>query len=186
MNDEKKPALNYHVVRFEELQPARSNPADTLLPRYRRERFSVIGRADERGADEPGVGVAANVNFGFIRCAPGTGNCSHKHPNWEIFIPMSGRWKLVLEGGELDSPGEVMLDAWDVILVPPDTYHEATNVSDAEACLLSLNPGKRGAAYSIHPSVIEELKLLAPHAAEAAQRAVDVVMQSRGPGGPLV
>jgi quercetin dioxygenase-like cupin family protein len=178
MNTDNKPAKDCHVIRFHELQPLRSNPADTVLPRYRRERFSVIGRADERRADEPGAGVAANVNFGIIRCAPGAGNCSHKHPNWEIFIPLSGRWKLVLEGGELDAPGELMLDAWDVILVPPETYHEATNVSDAEACLLSLNPGKKGAAYTLHPSVIEELRVLAPEAVDAAQRALDLVTKS--------
>src|ERR1700722_1776047 len=95
----------YHVVRFDELQPLTKNPADTFLPRYRRERFSVVGRADERRAGEPGISIDAAVNFGFIRCAPGTGNCSHKHPNWEIFIPLSGRWRLVLEGGPLEGRG---------------------------------------------------------------------------------
>jgi hypothetical protein len=171
-------AEKYQLIRFDELQALRSNPADTLLPRYQRERFSVIGRADERRPGEPGANISANINFGFIRCAPGTGNCSHMHPNWEIFIPMSGRWKLVVEGGELDEPGELVLDAWDVILVPPNTYHEATNVSDSEASLLSLNPGKKGAAYTLHPSVIEELRAFSPAAGEAAQRALDLVTKA--------
>jgi oxalate decarboxylase/phosphoglucose isomerase-like protein (cupin superfamily) len=164
----------YHVVRFDELQPLTKNPADTFLPRYRRERFSVVGRADERRAGEPGISIDATVNFGFIRCAPGTGNCSHKHPNWEIFIPMSGRWRLVLEGGPLEGRGELFLEAWDLILVPPDTFHEATNVGVAEACMLSLNPGKKGAAYTLHPDVIEELRSLGPEIEAAARHAVDI------------
>jgi oxalate decarboxylase/phosphoglucose isomerase-like protein (cupin superfamily) len=164
----------YHLVRFDQLQPLTKNPADTFLPRYRRERFSVVGRADERRAGEPGISIDAAVNFGFIRCAPGTGNCSHKHPNWEIFIPLSGRWRLVLEGGPLEGRGELFLEPWDLILVPPDTFHEATNVGAAEACMLSLNPGKKGAAYTLHPEVIEELRSLGPEIEAAARHAVDI------------
>jgi hypothetical protein len=162
------------VIRFAELSPLRSSPPDILLPRYRRERFSVIGRANERRPEEAGVAVDAKINFGYIRCAAGTGNCSHKHPNWEIFIPMSGRWRLVLEGGVLDERAELILEPWDVIVIPGDTFHEATNISAAEACLLSLNPGSQGASYALHPAVIEELRQLSPEAAHAAERALDV------------
>lgn len=172
-----EPWVKTHVIRFDELTALRSGPPDVLLPRYRRERFSVIGRANERRPDEAGAAVHANVNFGYIRCAPGTGNCSHKHPNWEIFIPMSGSWRLTLEGGPLEKPGELLLEPWDVIVIPGDTFHEATNVSDSEACLLSLNPGKKGASYALHPSVIEELRKFSPEAARAAERAMDVPRQ---------
>jgi oxalate decarboxylase/phosphoglucose isomerase-like protein (cupin superfamily) len=174
MNSTEKPWAKTHVIRFAELSPLRSSPPDVLLARYRRERFSVIGRANERRREEPGVAVNANVNFGYIRCASGTGNCSHQHPNWEIFIPMSGRWRLVLEGGELDARGELTLEPWDVIVIPGGTFHEATNISDAEACLLSLNPGSKGASYALHPQVIEELRRFSPDAARAAEQTLDV------------
>jgi quercetin dioxygenase-like cupin family protein len=178
VTDRSERSLPFHVIRFDALRPLRANPADTLLSRYRRERFSVIGRADERAPGEPGTEVAANLNFGFIRCAPGCGNCSHRHPNWEIFIPMSGRWELSLEGGSLGEPGDLLLDAWDVIVIPPNTYHAATNVSDREACLMSLNPGRKGAPYVLHPSVIEELSAFSAQAGEAARRGLDMLAKS--------
>jgi hypothetical protein len=165
------------VIRFSDLKPLPSSPADVALERYQRQRLSVIGRVDERRAGDPGTGVTANLNFGYIRCAPNRGNSSHSHPNWEIFMPMSGRWRLVLEGGELDAPCELMLEQWDVIVIPPDTFHEATNVSDAEACLLSLNPGRKGAGYTVHPSVIEALRAVAPAAANAAALGQDIPWQ---------
>jgi len=171
---EVEPWLKTQVIRFSELRPLPTSPADVVLSRYQRDRLSVIGRVDERRTDDPGTAVTANINFGYIRCAPGRGNSSHMHPNWEIFIPMSGRWKLVLEGGELDTPCELMLEPWDVIVVPPGTFHEATNVSSADACLLSLNPGRKGAAYTVHPSVIEALRAVAPDAADAAVRGSDI------------
>lgn len=172
-----EPWAKTHVVRFGELSSLRSSPPDVVLPRYQRERFSVIGRANERRPEEPGVAVGANVNFGYIRCAAGKGNCSHKHPNWEIFIPMSGLWRLVLEGGVLDERCELMLGPWDVIVVPGNTFHEATNVGSGDACLLSLNPGSKGASYALHPSVIEELRRFSPEAARAAEQALDVEVQ---------
>ena len=177
--DQSESSSEFQVIRFDDLAPLRANPADTLLPRYRRERFSVIGRADERAPGSPGADVRANINFGFIRCAPGCGNCSHKHPNWEIFIPMSGRWELVLEGGQLSEPGKLILEKWDVIVIPADTFHAATNVSGSEACLLSLNPGRKGAGYTLHPDVIDELRVFSPEAGEAAQRALDVVAEPK-------
>lgn len=175
MTELSEPAPRFDVIRFAGLRPLRVNPADTVLHRYRRERFSVIGRADERVPGEPGTAVEANVNCGFIRCAPGCGNCSHRHPNWEIFIPISGRWRLSLEGGSLGEPGDLVLDAWDVIVVPPNTYHAATNVSDREACLLSLNPGRKGAPYVLHPAVIEQLSAFSAETAEAARRGMDMM-----------
>jgi quercetin dioxygenase-like cupin family protein len=169
-----EPWAKTHVIRFDELSALRSGPPDVLLPRYQRERFSVIGRANERQPDEPGVAVNANVNFGYIRCEPGTGNCSHKHPNWEIFIPMSGLWRLTIEGGPLEQRGELLLEPWDVIILPGDTFHEATNVSESVACLLSLNPGSKGASYALHPTVIDELRMFSPEAARAVERTIDV------------
>jgi hypothetical protein len=178
MKSSVQPWLKSHVIRFAELHPLRASPADIVLDRYKRERFSVLGRANERNPDEPGTRVGVNVNFGYIRCAPGTGNCSHKHPNWEIFMPMSGRWRMTLEGGVLAGRHELTLGQWDVIVIPGDTFHEATNVSDAEACLLSLNPGHKGAPYTVHPSVIEELRRISAEAAAAAERGVDIAVST--------
>jgi mannose-6-phosphate isomerase-like protein (cupin superfamily) len=162
------------VVRFSELEPLKKHPADTRLERYRRERFSVIGRANERAPGAAGAAVGADVNFGYMKCAPGKGNCSHHHPQWEIFIPLTGRWRLVIEGGELEGRQTLELGRWDMIIVPPETFHEATNISDEDGWLMSINPGVKGAPYTIHPEVIEALRQLSENVGEAAREGVDV------------
>lgn len=162
------------VVRFKELEPLRKHPADTRLERYRRERYSVIGRADERRADAPGAAAGVEVNFGYMKCAPGKGNCSHHHPQWEIFVPLSGRWRIVIEGGEAEGRQTLELESWDMIIVPPDTFHEATNISDADAWIMSINPGVKGAPYTIHPEVIAQLRQLSETAVAAALAGADI------------
>lgn len=162
------------VVRFKELEPLRKHPADTRLERYRRERYSVIGRPDERAPGTPGAIAGVEVNFGYMVCTPGKGNCSHHHPQWEIFIPLTGRWRLVLEGGELEGRQTLELGRWDMIIVPPDTFHEATNISDEDGWMMSINPGVKGAPYTIHPEVVEELRRFAESAGAAAREGVDI------------
>lgn len=162
------------VVRFKELEPLKKHPADTRLPRYRRERYSVIGRPAERPAGAPGADADLGINFGYMSCAPGKGNCSHHHPQWEIFIPLTGRWRLVLEGGALEGRQSLELDPWDMIIVPPEIFHEATNISDEQGWLMSINPGAKGAPYTIHPDVIEELRRSAEGVGEAAREGVDI------------
>ena len=161
------------VVRFKELEPLRKHPADTRLERYKRERYSVIGRPDERPAGAP-AGPAIDVNFGYMKCGPGKGNCSHHHPQWEIFIPLSGRWKLVVEGGELERRETLTLDRWDMIILPPNTFHEATNISDEDGWMMSINPGVKGAPYTIHPEVIEALRQFSDTAGAAARKGADI------------
>jgi mannose-6-phosphate isomerase-like protein (cupin superfamily) len=173
--DVAQPWIKSHVIRFDELKPLAASPADVILTQYQRQRFSVIGRPDEREPGSPGSLINAKVNFGYIRCAGGKGNCSHKHPNWEIFIPMSGRWRLTLEGGVLDEGSHVLeLGPWDVIVIPGDTFHEALNISDADACMMSLNPGNEAAAYTVHPHIIEAIRRFSPEAASAAEKALDI------------
>lgn len=179
MNTPKESWSRSHVIRLAELKPLAVSPADIVVPRYERQRYSVIGRAEQRQAGEPGSAVTANVNFGYLRCAGGKGNCSHKHPNWEIFIPMSGRWKMTLEGGPLDAGTHVLeLGPWDLIVIPGETFHEAQNTSDSEAILMSLNPGVKAANYTVHPSVVEEIRRFSPEAAAAAERALDIATRS--------
>jgi mannose-6-phosphate isomerase-like protein (cupin superfamily) len=162
------------VVRFKELEPRTKHPADTRLERYQRERYSVIGRPEARPAGTPGATVEVDVNFGYMKSAPGKGNCSHHHPQWEIFVPLSGRWRLVIEGGELSGRQTLELNHWDMIIVPPDTFHEATNISDDDAWMMSINPGTKGAPYTIHPDVIEALRQLSESAGAAARQGADI------------
>lgn len=162
------------VVRFAELTPATKNPPDMKLARYRRERYQVVGRPGERLPGTAGAEVGADINFGYMRSPPGAGNCSHAHPRWEIFIPLSGRWRLAVEGGPLDDRYELELGPLDMIVLPPDVFHEATNIGDEDGWMMSINPGVKGEPYRIHPDVIRELAAHSRQAGEAAEAGRDI------------
>lgn len=153
---------NKYVVRFEELRPAPGAPPDARLPRFNRERFMVLGRKSERRAGDSGPVVETGINLAYLRCEPGKGFCSHKHPDWEIFIALSSRWKVRVGGDSVDGDTEVTIGPLDVVAVPGDVYHDAVNVGDTPGCMMSINMGTDTARYAIHPDIIEELQRLGP------------------------
>jgi mannose-6-phosphate isomerase-like protein (cupin superfamily) len=148
--------ISQYVVRFEELKPAPGAPPDAKLPRFNRERFMVLGRNSERPAGEAGPVVNTGINLAYARCEPGRGFCSHKHPDWEIFIALSGQWRITVA----DNP-EVTIGPLDVVAVPGDVYHEALNIGDCVGCMMSINMGTDTARYTIHPDLVEELRRFA-------------------------
>jgi len=143
------------IQRFKDLQAFKVGPPDRRLPRFERDRFSVVGRPDERPEGDPGLALNTGFNIGYIRCAPGKGHCSHSHPDSEVFIPMSGRWKITLEG-----VGDVFAEAWDVVAVPGGLFHSAVNVGDGDAYMMSVNAGQMTAGYRIAPEIEAELASL--------------------------
>ena len=102
------------IQRFAELKPLEVGPPDRRLARFERDRYSVVGRPDERPEGDTGIAVDTGFNIGYIRCDSGKGHCSHSHPDFEVFIPMFGRWRISIEG-----IGDVIAEPWDVIAVPP-------------------------------------------------------------------
>lgn len=143
------------IQRFKELRPLAVGPPDRRLARFQRDRFSVVGRPDERPRGDRGVALNAGFNIGYIRCDSGKGHCSHSHPDFEVFIPMSGRWKITIEG-----VGDVFAEAWDVVAVPGGLFHSAVNVGEGEAYMMSVNAGEMTAAYRIAPEIEAELASL--------------------------
>jgi quercetin dioxygenase-like cupin family protein len=151
-----------YVVRFADLKASAGAPPDAQLERFTRERFLVLGRASERREGEPGPDLNAGVNLAYVRCEPGKGFCSHKHPGWEIFVPMSGRWKITLEDAD-----DVEIEAWDAMAVPGDQFHGAMNISDDSAVMMSINPGSDTARFAIAPEILAEIARAAKAASEA-------------------
>jgi quercetin dioxygenase-like cupin family protein len=143
------------VQRFAKLKPLKAGPPDRRLARFERDRYSVVGRPDERPEGDTGVALDTGFNIGYIRCDSGKGHCSHSHPDFEVFIPMSGRWRISIEG-----IGDVIADPWDVIAVPPGSFHSAVNIGDSEGYMMSVNAGNMTAGFKIAPEVQAELDAL--------------------------
>jgi quercetin dioxygenase-like cupin family protein len=144
-----------YVVRFNDIEPTAGAPPDAQLPRFARDRLLVLGRPSERRAGEVAPDLDAGINIAYVRCESGKGFCSHKHPSWEIFVPMSGRWSITREDGEA-----LEIGPWDAVAVPGDVFHGAVNLSDGDAVMMSINPGGDTAPYTISPKILEEIARL--------------------------
>jgi mannose-6-phosphate isomerase-like protein (cupin superfamily) len=146
-----------YVVRAKQLQPAHGAPPDTRLPRFVRNRYMVLGRNSERtkGGDTAAA-LNTGINLAYVSCEPGKGFCSHKHPDWEIFVALSSAWKITVEDSE------ITIAPMDVVAVPGNVYHAAMNVGEKPGFMMSINMGSDTARYTIHPAILEELGIAAP------------------------
>jgi mannose-6-phosphate isomerase-like protein (cupin superfamily) len=145
-----------YVVRAKQLQPARGAPPDARLPRFVRNRYMVMGRKSERATGDTGPVLDTGINLAYASCEPGRGFCSHKHPDWEIFVALSSTWKIAVDDSE------VTIAPMDVVAVPGDVYHAATNVGEKLGFMMSINVGSDTARYTLHPAILEELGIAAP------------------------
>jgi mannose-6-phosphate isomerase-like protein (cupin superfamily) len=80
--------------------------------------FSAI--AHELVGDDHGVGIT----FLIVDAPPGRGPALHKHPYEEIFIVQEGQGTFVV-GEE-----ELVVEAGEIAIVPPDTPHKFVNSGD--------------------------------------------------------
>jgi mannose-6-phosphate isomerase-like protein (cupin superfamily) len=141
-----------YVVRTRSLKRAPGGPPDTRLPRFNRDRFMILGRNSERATGDGGPNLDTGINIACIRCRPGTGFGSHKHPNWEILITLSGTWRITTADDT-----DVIVGPMDVVAVPGDVYHDAMNIGNDVGYGMSINMGTDTAKFTINPTLVEEL-----------------------------
>lgn len=156
------------VMRFGGLDGKESayKPIDMLLPQFDRRRFAVVGRPKETTENPSPLDTVDAFNLTYLECAPGKGIGTHAHATPELFIPMSGRWRVTL--GE-NAEQETILEPWDIISVPPDEMHAATNISDETGWLMTVNAGFGGAKIRWASDVVEQVRELGHDAAEEEQ-----------------
>ncbi len=141
------------IIRFGDLDARKSafRPRDMLLPRFERDRFSVLGRPAEGSTKGTALGEVKAFSIVYLRCEPGKGIGSHAHASAEVFIPMSGRWEIDVEGTR------TVLNPWDVISVASDVFHQAVNISDEPAYIMAINEGQSGSPIRLDPRLLAEL-----------------------------
>jgi len=154
------------VIRFRDLAKRRSTyrPADMVLPRYQRERYSVVGRPAEGTASDKRTSEATGFSVVYLKVEPGKGVGLHAHATPEVFIAMSGRWSVLLAGGR-----RLTLEPWDVISIPPDLMHGLENIGDETAFIMAINPGHAGAPIRFAPELLAEIRRAGGAAAEIEQ-----------------
>ena len=142
------------IIRFADLDKRKSGyrPRDMLLPRFERERFSVIGRPGEGSAAGKSTADVKAFSVVYLRCEPGKGLASHAHASAEVFIVMSGQWEIDVEGTK------TLLRPWDVISVTPDVLHGARNIGDQPAYMMAINEGSAGVPIRLDPKILSEIR----------------------------
>ena len=142
------------IIRFDDLDKRKSHfrPRDMLLPRYERDRYSVIGRPAEGSTGGKSTADVKAFSVVYLRCEPGKGIGAHAHASAEVFIVMSGQWEVDVEGTR------TVLNPWDVISVTPDIFHSAVNISDKPAYIMAINEGQTGAPIRMDPALLAEIR----------------------------
>ncbi len=147
-------SLEDHIVRFRDLGERRSayRPLDMLLERFERERYPVVGRGAETAGKGGRTAEVEGFSIVYLRIEPGKGIGAHAHDTAEVFIPLSGRWQATVDGQE------ALLEAWDVISVPPNRMHGLVNIGAEVAFVLTVNAGQAGAPIYFAPALLDEVR----------------------------
>ena len=142
------------IVRFKDLPQRRSTfqPLDMKVAKYERERYSVVGRGAEGSNKGKKTGEVKDFSIVYLKLDSGKAVGTHAHASSEVFIPLTGRWEVGINGET------TILGPFDVISVPPGVMHSLVNISDEPAFLMAVNAGGAGAPIQWAHQVLEEVR----------------------------
>lgn len=125
------------VMRFEELKQ-KGIPImfiDSMLPGHMRMNYAVIG---DTASENPDFSIRRAITephryqIGMVWAPPGCGPAWHTHDYVESFFMLTGPWTFYW--GNEDDPdkveGEFVLNAWDMISLPPGMYRSFEYTGD--------------------------------------------------------
>ncbi len=132
-------ALHARVARFKDLKSSSEAFVDTRIPEYNREIFNIIGRGvTENPLLAPAIADNRDFNISMLKSEPGKGSSLHDHDTIEVFLPLTGKWRIGLgDTGE----AEIILDAFDIFSCPPGIMRSVTNIGTGSGCILAILGG---------------------------------------------
>jgi mannose-6-phosphate isomerase-like protein (cupin superfamily) len=146
--------LETRVARRKELTAFPESFVDTVIPRYRRKLYSVIGKSVfEDPAMRPAITVQHPFSFSLIEVEPGNGAGLHAHTTEEVFMPIDG--KLAVFWGE-QGENEIELGPLDTITVPIGVMRGFRNADSKTIQVIAIVGGDDGGRLTWHPDLIEE------------------------------
>ncbi|MEO1193923.1 MAG: cupin domain-containing protein [Pseudomonadota bacterium] len=148
--------LATRVARRTELKAFPESFIDTVIPRYQRDLFSIIGKSVfEDPAMKPAIKVVHPFSVAIIKVEPGKGAGLHAHDTEEIFMPLNG--KLAVFWGEKGEE-ELVLGPMDLVTLPIHVMRGFRNVDDKTIEVLAINGGDDGGRLAWNEDLIEEAK----------------------------
>lgn len=147
--------MSARMARLKDVVPTKSAFFDTKLPEHERDIYDIIGLGV---TENPGAGPAIKsvdgFNVSYAGCEPGKGAGLHSHKTVEVFIPLTGTWKLMWgDNGEQS----VVLEQGDCLSVPTNVMRGFRNVGDSYGILIAVtggdDPGKLDWAESLKAEI---------------------------------
>ena len=128
------------VARFNALEGSSRPMLDAVIPGQEREIYQVIGKgvSEDREQKIP-IADNAGLNVAIVRCQPGKGTLHHDHKTNEVFMALTGKWKIFW--GDDEDTHFVILEPFDVASIPPNLMRGFGNIGDEEALLLGTIAG---------------------------------------------
>ncbi|SDO04842.1 hypothetical protein [Alkalicoccus daliensis] len=133
--------MKKRVIRFDEMK-SQGIPLmfiDSILPGHQRINYAVIGDTASENPDyNPLITEPHGFQIGMVKALPGNGPAYHTHDYIEAFVPLSGKWRFYWGNEPDEVEGEVILEPWDLITLPPGLYRGLENVGEEEAWLFAV------------------------------------------------
>ena len=148
--------MESRIARLKDLKKSPQAFVDTRIPEHARDIYNVIGTGVTEDPDlTPAIADTDGFNLTYVGADPGKGAALHDHPTVEVFIPLNGTWAIIWgENGEHEN----ILEAGDVISVPPGVMRGFRNDGDRHAILMALLGGDNAGKVTWAESVLEKAK----------------------------
>ena len=147
--------MQSRVWRFDALKGSPNAFIDAAVPGHERVLYGALGTGTADEQIFKAVKAAENFHIDFIKAEPGQGAALHSHDSEEVFIVMTGRWK-VTWGTHGDNSLE--LDRFDGVSVPSGVMRSFENLGDQDNILMAIIGGKNPGACVWSEAILEKLR----------------------------
>ena len=128
---------------------------DSRVPGHNRVLLGALGTGTADEEITKAVKAAENFHVDFIKAEPGQGAALHSHDSEEVFIVMTGRWKVTWgTNGE----NQLELCQYDGVSVPSGVMRSFENLGDQENILMAIVGGKTPGYCVWSESILEMLQ----------------------------
>jgi quercetin dioxygenase-like cupin family protein len=161
------------IARYDALRQDTNAYLDITLPGHARTTMMLVGAmgvSNDPTLQSP-LPPEDGFTMGMQRASTGNGPGLHSHRTVEVFVALSGTWRLYW----IDDEGEAETEfrTWDVASVPAGVWRGLTVTSEEEGLLLAVRGGADGGGVEWHPSIIEEAAKQGRSLSEAGELPVD-------------
>lgn len=147
--------IQARVWRFDALIGSPNAFIDAAVPGHERVLYGALGTGTADEQIVKAVKAAENFHIDFIKAGPGQGAALHSHDSEEVFIVMTGRWKVAW-----GTNGEhaLELDRFDGVSVPSGVMRSFENLGDEENVLMAIIGGKNPGACVWSEAILGKLQ----------------------------